>query len=73
MLLLSNYLVIIGAVGGLLDARVFFAVANLNANNGIHVETSQLTRFNDRDAYLGVITRLWSECIKFFMVSYEMG
>ena len=41
-------LVIVRAVGGLFDACVLFLVADLNADDGVHVETGELASLNDR-------------------------
>ena len=54
MLRLMFYFVVIRTVGRLFDARVFLLVANLNADDRIHVETGQLSRFDHRNAHLHV-------------------
>lgn len=52
---LSSYFVVIGAICGFLDARIFALISNLHADHWIHVETSELPRFNDRNAYLVIL------------------
>lgn len=51
----SAYLVVIGTVRALLHACVLLLVAHLNANNRVHVESGQLSRFDDRHTDLEVL------------------
>lgn len=50
-----SYFVVIRAIGTLFDTRVLLHVANLDAHHGIHVESGQLTGFDDSDAHLEIL------------------
>ena len=52
----GKYLVVIRAIGALLDAGVLFLITNLNANHRIHVQARQLSRLDDGHANLKVLS-----------------
>ncbi len=47
-----TYFVVVGAVGGLLDAGVLLLLADLHTHDGVHVEPGQLPRFDDGETHL---------------------
>ena len=47
-----KYLIVIGAVSGLLDRGVLLDVTNLDAHHRVHVETGELPGLYHRDAHL---------------------
>lgn len=49
------YLIVVGAIGALLDAGVLLLVADLNAHDRVHVEAGQLPGLDDGYAYLEVL------------------
>ena len=48
----DEVLVVVGAVGALLDGGVLLLVAHAHAHHRVHVQPRQLTRLDDRDANL---------------------
>lgn len=52
---LLSYFVVIRAIRGFLDTRIFALISDLHADNWIHVETSELPRFYDRNANLVIL------------------
>ena len=53
-----NYLVVIRAIGALLDGGVLLLVPDLDTDNGVHVESGQLSGFDHSDADLRSIFTL---------------
>lgn len=51
----NNYLVVVRAVGALFNAGVLLLVPDLDANDGVHVETCQLPGFNYSKAHLKIL------------------
>ena len=49
-------LVVVGTVGGLLDAGVALLIADLDADHRVHVDTGQLASFNHRHRHLYTTT-----------------
>ena len=64
---LRFYFVVIRTVGRLFDARVFLLVANLNADDRVHVETGQLSRFDHRNAHLHVTSSYDVQYVHMYM------
>ena len=52
---IRTYLVIVWAVGALLDRGVLLLVSDLNTDDRVHVEAGQLPRLDHRDAHLEVL------------------
>lgn len=59
-LFIASYLIVIWTICALLHACVLFLIPNLDANNGIHVESGELSSFDDCDTNLEI---LWFQMV----------
>lgn len=51
----SSYFVVVRAIRGFLNARVFTLITNLHAHHRVHIEPGKLPRLDYRDAHLVIL------------------